>query len=123
MKKQKNQHGITLITRVVTIIVLLILAGVSLSLIAGGNGIIGKAEKALIETQKSALKEETELALAELQMEHCRQALKKRNRWNYRVYDAGRGCDFVCGLVNQFLFNNIQRKRRSGCDSKSIGEL
>lgn len=66
MKNLKNQKGITLVALVVTIIVLLILAGVSLSLVAGGNGIINKSVKAVDETKVGAAKEQTELKLAEL---------------------------------------------------------
>ena len=41
----------------ITIIVLLILAGVTLSLVAGGDGILGKAGKAVDETNRAELKE------------------------------------------------------------------
>ena len=49
MKKTKvnyKEAGITLVALVVTIIVLLILAGVTISLALGDNGIIGKAQEA-----------------------------------------------------------------------------
>lgn len=49
----KNQRGITLVALVVTIIVLIILAGISVKLVLGDNGIIAIAKKA---------KENTELA-------------------------------------------------------------
>ena len=39
----KEKRGITLVALVVTIVVLLILAGVSLNLVLGNNGIITKA--------------------------------------------------------------------------------
>ena len=42
----KNKAGITLIALVVTIVVLLILAGVSISLILDNNGIIKKSKDA-----------------------------------------------------------------------------
>ena len=46
MKSTKNQKGITLIALVVTIIVLLILAGVSIAMLTGENGIMSKASTA-----------------------------------------------------------------------------
>ena len=52
MKDQKKRNflrkekGITLIALVITIIVLLILAGVSIAMIAGNNGILNQASKA-----------------------------------------------------------------------------
>lgn len=42
----KGQKGITLVALVVTIIVLIILAGISISLVLGENGIITKAKEA-----------------------------------------------------------------------------
>ena len=45
-KKLKNRKGITLIALVVTIVVLLILAGVSISLVLDNNGIIQKSKEA-----------------------------------------------------------------------------
>ena len=45
-KVQKNERGITLIALVVTIIVLIILAGISINLVLGDNGIITKAKEA-----------------------------------------------------------------------------
>ena len=43
----KNEKGITLIALVITIIVLLILAGVAISMLSGENGILKKAAKAV----------------------------------------------------------------------------
>ena len=42
----KNNKGITLIALVVTIIVLLILAGVSIAMLSGQNGILNRASQA-----------------------------------------------------------------------------
>ena len=44
--KTKEMKGITLVALVVTIVVLLILAGVSINLVLGNNGIIAKAQEA-----------------------------------------------------------------------------
>ena len=46
MFKRKTNNGITLIALVITIIVLLILAGVAISTLTGDNGILGKAVQA-----------------------------------------------------------------------------
>ena len=46
MNKLKSKKGITLVALVVTIVVLLILAGVSINLVLGNNGIIAKAKDA-----------------------------------------------------------------------------
>ena len=52
-RNKSRIHGITLIALVITIIVLLILAGVTISIITGDNGIIGEAAKARTNTEKS----------------------------------------------------------------------
>ena len=57
----KRQRGITLISLVITIIVLLILAGVSISMLIGENGLIGKANESKFKTEMAALKEQLEL--------------------------------------------------------------
>jgi len=54
---QKNQRGITLIALVVTIIILLILAGVTINMVLGNDGIIAQAQQAK-ETQEKKEKEE-----------------------------------------------------------------
>ena len=43
--KEQNIKGITLIALVITIIVLLILAGVSITMLTGGNGILTRGTK------------------------------------------------------------------------------
>ena len=49
---KSNSKGITLIALVITIIVLLILAGVTINTLFGQNGIMQKANKAKIENEK-----------------------------------------------------------------------
>ena len=53
----KKNNGITLIALVITIIVLLILAGVAISMLSGENGILKKAAEAKTETEKGNFKE------------------------------------------------------------------
>ena len=54
----KRENGITLIALVITIIVLIILAGISISLILGDNGIVEKAKQAKEQTEQAKLNEE-----------------------------------------------------------------
>ena len=62
MKKVlKEKSGITLIALVITIIVLLILAGVSISMLTGDNGIITQAQKAKEKTEEAKIREEQQL--------------------------------------------------------------
>ena len=57
----KSTKGITLIALVVTIVVLLILAGVSINLVIGNNGIITKAGESKDASKYAAIKDEYEL--------------------------------------------------------------
>ena len=67
-KKFKGGRGITLIALVITIIVLLILAGVSIATLTGDNGILTQAAKAKEKTQIASVEEQRKLAQAEANM-------------------------------------------------------
>ncbi len=58
----KKERGITLIALVITIIVLLILAGVSIAMLTGQNGILTQAQRASEQTDIGKEKEEIALA-------------------------------------------------------------
>ena len=60
----RNQKGITLIALVITIIVLLILAGVSIAMLTGQNGILTQANNAQTSTIEAEIKEEINLAVS-----------------------------------------------------------
>ena len=53
----KNQSGITLVALVVTIVVLLILAGVSINLVLGENGLITQTKEAREQTKSAEVNE------------------------------------------------------------------
>ena len=61
--KIKQAKGITLIALVITIIVLLILAGVTISMLTGENGILKQATSAKDTTDKSEFEEQVKLAV------------------------------------------------------------
>ena len=74
MKNKKNNqlkasNGITLIALVITIIVLLILAGVTIATLTGKNGILTKATEAEEETSYEGAREKLNLILTDLQAE------------------------------------------------------
>lgn len=62
----KNQKGITLIALVITIIVLLILAGVSIAMLTGENGILTKADTASTKRAIAEVDEAIRLGLDEI---------------------------------------------------------
>ncbi|MFR8116635.1 MAG: type II secretion system protein, partial [Clostridia bacterium] len=55
--KTKEMKGITLVALVVTIVVLLILAGVSINAVIGDDGIIKKAQNSANLTKEAEVKE------------------------------------------------------------------
>ena len=60
-KKFKGESGITLIALVVTIVVLLILAGITISLVFSENGIIAKAKEAAEKTNQAVINEQEQM--------------------------------------------------------------
>ena len=60
---KRNEKGITLIALVITIIVLLILAGVSIAMLTGGNGLLSKSVQAKIDTYRGEMCDRINTAL------------------------------------------------------------
>lgn len=64
LKVAKEKNGITLIALVITIIVLLILAGVTIATLTGDNGILTRASEAAERTGEANAREKVQLAVA-----------------------------------------------------------
>lgn len=62
-KKIKQTEGITLIALVITIIVLLILAGISIAMLTGDNGLLTKAKESEIKTDIATTKEQIKIEI------------------------------------------------------------
>ena len=69
LEKTKGQSGITLVALVVTIIVLLILAGITISLVFAQNGVIGKAQEAAAGSNKGTIADNIQGFVVSKQME------------------------------------------------------
>ena len=65
----KNQKGITLIALVVTIVVLLILAGTSIAMLTGDNGIITNAQKSKYANTEGEVIDKMQLAFSTVSAE------------------------------------------------------
>ena len=61
----KNQKGITLIALVITIIVLLILAGVSIAMLTGPNGLLTRAEEGQISSVEGRVRDAVAAAVSD----------------------------------------------------------
>ena len=68
MNKIRSAKGITLVALVITVIILLILAGVSIATLTGDNGLLNRATQAKEKNLKAQLKEEIELAIMSIKI-------------------------------------------------------
>jgi len=62
----KNQKGITLVALVITIVVLLILAGVTISMVMGDNGVLSNSQKAKYESAKGTAEDSLSAGLSSI---------------------------------------------------------
>ncbi|MFR8233346.1 MAG: Tfp pilus assembly protein FimT/FimU [Clostridia bacterium] len=93
-KLKVSNKGITLIALVITIIVLLILAGVSIAMLTGDNGILTQATGAKKENIKGQEKEQILLAMQSIRIEKERKNLPVRvsteELQNQLIYDGAK---------------------------------
>ena len=104
MKKLKNKNGVTLIALAVTIIVMLILAGVTISTLTGNSGITTKASKAKTKSYLANIKEEYELYLSEKRMddEYYLDTLYANDKTiRYEGNEVGTGIAEICSSIKK----------------------
>ncbi len=77
----RNQKGITLIALVITIIVLLILAGVSIAMLTGENGILTRAGDAKQAQIEGEVQERINLAIQATKMYAEQKAVETSSGW------------------------------------------
>lgn len=92
--KQIASKGITLIALVITIIVLLILAGISIAMLTGENGILTKAANAERETEIVEAKEQAKLDIAEWTATRLKEG-KEANVTNTKIQEILEGKAYV----------------------------
>ena len=91
----KSSKGITLIALVVTIIVLVILAGVSVNLLISENGIIAKSKQAKKDYELSS--EDEKAALVELE-DDIEAILENKSRVRYKTYYTKNGDEITLSV-------------------------
>ncbi len=89
IRNDNMNKGITLIALVITIVVLLILAGVSIATLTGDNGLLSKAQEAKEQTEVAEVKDRAQLDILDWQADQ----LKDNN-------DATLNDDIVKGILN-----------------------
>ena len=95
LKKKTKVNGITLIALVITIIVLLILAGISISMLSGDNALLSRAIQVKEETEKSGEKEIIKVAALDVMTknksekideESLKESLSHQTNKNFDIY-------------------------------------
>lgn len=86
----KKQNGITLIALVITIVVLLILAGVSIAMVLGDNGILNKAKSSQTAMDDATVRENIANAITYVEMEALTTSDTVDSTW-YTSTDAKKG--------------------------------
>lgn len=109
IRKAKEEKGITLIALVITIIVLLILAGVTIATLTGDNGILTQAGKAKEETRGASVEEAKDLWKINQKAD------------NYTENGTAETLEeLINNLVNQKLLTEDEKDQILGNDSKGI---
>ncbi len=122
-KTEKNIRGITLIALVITVIVLLILAGVTIAALSGDNGILKRATEAKEKTEIGQEKEVVELATTSVQMGEEYQSLSQENLQKELDKQYGEGKTIVRDNGDStFTVSFIESKREYDITSKGVEE-
>lgn len=103
----KNNKGITLIALVVTIIVLLILAGVSIAMLTGQNGILSRASESSVTNAIGEAKDQVALTVSEAVADYYEVKYAKGNETKYTNLTNVAG---DTGTNTPALLNYIQSK-------------
>ena len=106
-----NKNGITLIALVVTIVVLLILAGISLNLVLGNNGIVTKANLAVVKQENATVAEAMQFKVNYYNMESIEDI--KTALQNDGIMDAN-------GIVDTYTLLEQKLKTGNGSNKKDV---
>ena len=100
----KRENGVTLIALAVTIIIMLILAGATISMLTGNSGITTNASKAKTKSYLADIKEEYELYLSEKRMddEYDLDTLYANDKTiRYEGNEVGSGITEICSSIKK----------------------
>ena len=119
MKKFNKSTGITLIALVVTIVVLLILAGASISMLVGDNGIITQAQEANVKTENGEVYEALLLKVADNNINNA----TDENDTDALNYLLSEGYIDDNNIVNVNNLTGRNMKTGNGSDDKDIYKI
>ncbi len=117
-----NKKGITLIALVVTVVVLIILAGVSISTLTGDNGIIKQSKLATEETSEKVAREEIKRIVTEYELTSRSQTLEEFLKTKIpdridSVINNGDGTLTVTRSGYAITVNNTEKNSSNGSSS------
>ena len=115
----KQKKGITLIALVITIIVLLILAGISIGMLSGDNGLLKIAEQAKKDTVVGEEKEQVELAYLSAAVKNLRANVTAKNLQDELDASVGENKTTVTGTsILKIKFEDTQNEYILSRDGK-----
>ena len=112
----KKERGITLVALVVTIVILLILAGVSLNLVFGSNGIVSKAGEAREEQCHGSIRDIMSMKYSEYNMKKSLEEIDE----NFMSYIQDEGDLTADGSINTVKFLGKKVFLGNGSDKKDV---
>ena len=121
----KNNKGITLVALVVTIVVLLILAGVSINAVLGDNGIIKKANQAASVTKEAEVKEAINRTILEFYLTEDYETLEdflKAKVTEGKIDSVTKNADGTLTVKKGEYSVTVENKTNSSGGSSSGGE-
>lgn len=111
MKKMlKTKQGITLTSLVITIIIILILAGISIGALSGNNNIMDQAENSRTKTDIAGEKETLEEAIA-IAMGKSRRGNVEKDKLEYALEDIAKDKTNVTEIVSRVYVEFVESKR------------
>lgn len=105
MESGKSNHGITLVALVISIIVMIMLATVSLNMTIGENGIITQAQDAKLKQEEADIETEVMSGIASLDTEYYQKATADTGITIDSIYNMSSLAKYVNGKINGFNYN------------------
>ncbi len=101
----KEEKGITLVALVISIIVMIILSGISLSATIGENGIINRARESKLKQEEAGVEGEILSGIASLDIEYYQKATSDTGITINSIYSISGLSKYVNGKINGFNYN------------------
>lgn len=105
MQSRKSNKGITLIALVISIIVMIMLATVSLNMTIGKNGILTQAQDAKLKQEEANVETEVMSGIASLDTEYYQKVTADTGITIDSIYNMASLAKYINGKINGFNYN------------------